>query len=893
MFTLEAGPSDDAQGPAPDVHSGYLATRGAQIVDRATGEPVRLVGANWFGAEGKTMIPNGLWARNYMDMMDEMAEAGINLLRLPISPGVLSDQIVTDGLRKDINPDLVGLTPIEVMDAIVEYAGQIGIRVVLDMHRRDPGRGKQEDGLWFSDDYTIEDMAADWQAIAGRYAGDPTVIGADVFNEPSGRARWGDEASRPELDWAAAAETLGNAILEANPDLLILVQGMHVVDERWYWVGGNLRGARERPIELDVEGRLVYSPHDYPRSVVDVPWLRDATPEQMVQLFRKHWGYLAEEGIAPVLIGETGARMDDPEDAAYLDALFGYLEGLADASPGGTGGAGVAWWGWNPNSHDTGGLLGDDWRTLHEGKLAYLDGLDPSPLPANEAALERMQGEARTLVLEADAAKGHERVFTYEVSSGTATEGTDFVARDGVIQLPPGETRAEIALTVLRDAQMDGPESVVVTIRWAHGGTHSVHEVALSPPEPEREPEPAPKPEVTVTDEDHGSLVLVEDDETLVVCVQTVDAERVRVAIEDEGLRADTRVEVRASDPDALTLVHGDATGDRVVLGGSGEAGGLGFEVRIEASARFAETPNAALGRLGPGPRRRRERHGRRGRGRAALGRLRDRGAVGRGVLRPRHRDQHGRGGPFGLAAGARQLRLRAAGGAQGPRGDHGGRRAPRACARMGRHALIRGELHLRRGRPDARRPDRPRPRRRDAGPRVRPDLRRSRARPPRRDRGVARGRARGHGAVEVRHRAADLGRHGAPEVAAAAAFPVGGAGAGRQAQGRAQMRRDVGQEPCRLRRDAREVEREHAARERRLPADEDGGPVRALEASGRTQERHQAARGPGRPRATGPSARATRRGPEARAGSRRSADGEGPARWPRPPPPAARSRRA
>ena len=276
-FTLEAGRRDDAQRLAPDVHTGYLATKGTQIVDRATGEPVRLVGANWFGAEGKTLIPNGLWARNYMDMMDEMAEAGINLLRLPISPAILSDQIVTAGLRKDISPSLVGLTAIEIMDEIIEYAGEIGIRVVLDMHRRDAGVGKQKDGLWFSDDYSIEDMAADWQAIAGRYAGDPTVIGADVFNEPSGRARWGDEAPSPELDWAAAAETLGNAILEANPDLLILVQGVHVVDERWYWVGGNLKGARERPIELDLEGRLVYSPHDYPRSVVDVPWLQ-ATP---------------------------------------------------------------------------------------------------------------------------------------------------------------------------------------------------------------------------------------------------------------------------------------------------------------------------------------------------------------------------------------------------------------------------------------------------------------------------------------------------------------------------------------------------------------------------------------------------------------------------------------
>ena len=304
-------------------------------------------------------------------------------------------------------------------------------------------------------------------------------------------------------------------------------------------------------------------------------------------LFREHWGYLLEEGVAPVLIGETGARMEDPEDEAYLDALFGYLGGFGDSTPG------VAWWGWNPNSHDTGGLLGDDWRTLHEGKLAYLDGLDPSPLPASEAALERFRGETRTLVLEADAAKGHERVFTYEVTGGTATEGVDFAARDGVIHLMPGETRAEIGLTVLPGARMDGPESVVVTVRWSNGAEHSVHEVALAPPEPEPEPEPepAPTPKVTVEDEDHGSLVLLDGDEALVACVQTVDAQRVRVAFEEGGLRADRAVEVRASDPDALSLERDGASGDRIVLRGGGEAGGLGFDVRIEVPARFAETP--------------------------------------------------------------------------------------------------------------------------------------------------------------------------------------------------------------------------------------------------------------------------------------------------------------
>ena len=584
---------------APDAVTGYLSASGNRIVDRATGEAVSLVGANWFGAEAKSGIPNGLWTRNYKDMMDEMAQSGVNVLRMPISPEILDGAIVTESLRRDINPDLAGKTALEIMDAIVDYAGQIGIRIILDMHRRTPGVGKQEDGLWFSDDYSVNDLARDWKTIAAHYADNPTVIGADVFNEPSGKARWGDEASSADLDWAAAAETLGNAILEANPDLLILVQGVHIVDGRWYWVGGNLKGAQERPIELDLDGRLVYSVHDYPRSVRDVPWLKGATPEEMVENFRQHWGYLLEEGTAPVLIGETGARMESAEDAAYLDALFGYLEDLGEehgANPG------VTWWGWNPNSHDTGGLLDDDWRTLHADKLAYLDRIDHEALPATEAALEALRGEARTLVLEADDARAHTRVFAYEISGGTATEGEDFAARDGVIQLDPGETRAEIGVTLLPGAVMDGPESVVVTIRWSNGAVHSRHELALEPPrgveatpEPAPAPKPAAPPKVVVADDDEdvATLTLVDDDDTLVACVRTMTSERVHFTMHDEGLRPEASVVVSLPPSPGLGFGPDGPADGRLIFDGAARAGGAGsgFTVSVEDAARFGETP--------------------------------------------------------------------------------------------------------------------------------------------------------------------------------------------------------------------------------------------------------------------------------------------------------------
>lgn len=464
--------------------SGYFSTSRSQIIDAATGRPVTLSGANWFGAESGQRIPGGLWTRNYQDMMDDMVDAGLNVLRMPLSPAILWDLPVTQGLNAQLNPDLYGRTALEILDAIVDYAGRIGLRIILDMHRITPGVGKQEDGLWFNDDYSLQDLAQDWQTLAGHYAGNPTVIGADLFNEPSGPARWGDEATNPDHDWAAAAAFLGDAIHEVNPDLLIFVEGVHIVENKWYWVGGNLRGAEDDPVELKRDDKLVYAPHDYPGSVVDVEWLRGATAEQMQEFFRTHWGYLAENGTAPILVGETGGKLQSDADIAYMDALFGYLAKLNAESPGS---ANVTWWGWNPNSTDTGGLLAPDWMTLHDGKLAYLQSLGAEILASTEEAVLWNSALRQTVTLDFDGVTAHDRSYFYTVDGLTATEGEDFIARDGVIQIRAGQDSAQIDIIVLKDDLAEGLETLRINLFFTNGKSAGVIDIAIEdmPPVPE------------------------------------------------------------------------------------------------------------------------------------------------------------------------------------------------------------------------------------------------------------------------------------------------------------------------------------------------------------------------------------------------------------------------
>lgn len=458
---------------------GPFGTAGREIVEEASGDVVRLIGVNWHGAEGFAHVPSGLWTRNYRDMLDQIADTGFNVLRIPVSPDVLTAG-PSEAVDGTLNPTLADASALEVLDAIVAYAGQIGLRVILDMHRRDAGIGKQEDGLWVGDGYSEADLIDDWQALAGRYAGDATVIGADLFNEPSGEARWSNLDPRtppenPDLAWSDAAGRIGDAVLEANPDLLILVEGVHIVDTKYYWVGGNLRGVRFDPVEISDPGKLVYAPHDYPWGVRYVPWLDGATAEDMIDNWRTNWSYLYEESIAPVLITEVGSRMRIAEDELYVATLMDYLQDTAD----GDGGMNLTWWTWGPNSGDTGGILKPDWQSLEREKLDALAPLLQDRLPGSERAAREVHDVAVTISLDADGSVPWNRPYRYETLDLTATAGEDYYAEEGVIQVGRNRDTATTTLRLISDDVAEAREDFLVRISTVDGAPLGVERVTI------------------------------------------------------------------------------------------------------------------------------------------------------------------------------------------------------------------------------------------------------------------------------------------------------------------------------------------------------------------------------------------------------------------------------
>ncbi len=296
----------------PDHRVGFLRTSHGELVD-ASGCQVVLTGVNWFGFETSTFVPHGLGVRNLQDMLNQMTQTGFNTIRLPFTNQLFDPASKPRGINYRLNPDLKGLMGLALMDRIIQDAGKIGLKVILDRH-------------------------------------DPT---ADL---------------RPQLWYTDQVPQAGNAILAVNPDWLIIVEGIEQYHGDFYWWGGNLKGAKQFPVQLSRPEKLVYSAHDYGPEVYLQQWLQVPKPADLAHtlpgVWQQHWAYLQKMGIAPVFMGEFGgSSMGNDAEGVWQRTLIAFLK-LNNMS--------YTYWAWNPDSSDTGGILQANWRTVNQSKLNIL-----------------------------------------------------------------------------------------------------------------------------------------------------------------------------------------------------------------------------------------------------------------------------------------------------------------------------------------------------------------------------------------------------------------------------------------------------------------------------------------------------------------------------------------
>ncbi|MFE6183875.1 cellulase family glycosylhydrolase [Streptomyces sp. NPDC056465] len=378
-----AGSGTTAAAPADD----WLHTQGNQIVD-ANGDKVWLTGTNWFGFNATERVFHGLWSGNITEITKSMAERGINIVRVPISTQLLLEwksgqATVPSGVNTYANPELKDLTSLGVFDHWLDLCEQYGIKVMLDVHSAEADNSGHIYPVWWKGALTSEQFYTAWEWVTARYKDNDTIVAMDVKNEPHGkqtespRAKW--DGSTDQDNFKYACQTAGRRILAVNPNVLVLCEGIEIypkagkswssqteADYHFNWWGGNLRGAKDHPVDLgSQQDQLVYSPHDYGPLVFQQPWFQGEWNRTTLErdVWDPNWLYLHKENISPLLIGEWGGFLDNGPNQKWMTAL---RDLIAEQRIHQT------FWCLNPNSGDTGGLLLNDWKTWDEAKYALL-----------------------------------------------------------------------------------------------------------------------------------------------------------------------------------------------------------------------------------------------------------------------------------------------------------------------------------------------------------------------------------------------------------------------------------------------------------------------------------------------------------------------------------------
>jgi aryl-phospho-beta-D-glucosidase BglC (GH1 family) len=280
-----------------------LSTRGVDIVD-SDGTAIKLNCANWYGLDQPGHVPGGLQVQTPQFIAGLIKQYGFNCVRVPVSAELVNNHTTTYPPAVAHYPPLQGATGMDALDVVVQTLSSTGLRMILDLHTLSAAwccSGSDGQGLWYSANVSTAQWEQSLVTLATRYKSNPWVVGIDLKNELRDTVIDGKKltvswrSGDPATDWAPAAEAAAEKVLAANPDLLIVVEGINYA--------GSLEGVKTYPIKLSQPGKLVYEVHNYGY------WFsRSSTPsyESFRDMLDTKWGFIVTEEIAPVWLGEFG-----------------------------------------------------------------------------------------------------------------------------------------------------------------------------------------------------------------------------------------------------------------------------------------------------------------------------------------------------------------------------------------------------------------------------------------------------------------------------------------------------------------------------------------------------------------------------------------------------------
>jgi aryl-phospho-beta-D-glucosidase BglC (GH1 family) len=376
-----APPLETATPPAPGY--GYF-TQGGKVFD-PSGQEIRVRGVSHHGFNSDNLQPQFLWKMGWKQQIAQMKSLGFNAIRLPFVPDTLYNTTpFVNGLNQSyinfvLNPELLGKTPLQILDLWMAEADRQGMYVLLDFHSVSKVRqyptwflsNPADFGLIYNNQaYTKDNWIRDLVFVARRYAHLSHFFGIDLYNEPNGVVRW-SSGTDPIYFWKAAAEDASAAVLAANPKLLIFVQGINGnydgiensnIPMNW---GEDFQPQAYQPLNIPTD-KLVLTPHTYGP---DVFMKSSFSASNFPANLPAHWDRLFGQfrQTHPVVVGEWGGKYGSgtggQRDVVWQNAFVDYLISRGMLSS--------FYWCYTPNSFDTGGIL-DDNLNVRQDKMALV-----------------------------------------------------------------------------------------------------------------------------------------------------------------------------------------------------------------------------------------------------------------------------------------------------------------------------------------------------------------------------------------------------------------------------------------------------------------------------------------------------------------------------------------
>jgi aryl-phospho-beta-D-glucosidase BglC (GH1 family) len=330
----------------------FLKVNNNQIVT-ASGSPLRLTGFNIGGWLNMEDFINGFVGAEYnlrLTMTRILGEAksqfffdrlldyfftdadvahiaslGANVIRVPFN---------YRHFERDDRPFEYRDDGFERLDQVINWCGRNGVYVILDFHAV-PGWHNPD---WHADNAHIHIMlydhphfqqraAALWGEIARRYAGNPTVAGYGLMNEPCTRVEY-EQYDPSFYNWRGLNQVhrlLASAIREVDSEHILFIEGDNFATE---YDGLDVTFDDQIVIETHNYVAATIGPGAYPGEFEGMYWNRDV----LAAVFGAHSGVrLAYKLGKPVFVGEFGVlytnRLDELSyRTAALDDQLGVFD---------------------------------------------------------------------------------------------------------------------------------------------------------------------------------------------------------------------------------------------------------------------------------------------------------------------------------------------------------------------------------------------------------------------------------------------------------------------------------------------------------------------------------------------------------------------------------------